>query len=230
MDKIEYLNKVKTIIEYIDRVNLAIKNANDDTTKLTNVELTIPGMSSRKNKILLNSLLDNKSRYLEIGSYFGSTYVAANYKNNPSYSLAIDNFSEFVGDDDEVAKVIGQPSAEALKINCERSGVKFNFINNDCFSLTSDQLSSIKDINVYLYDGGHKEKEQVQALTYYKDCLEDIFILIVDDWNDERARVGTRTGFKLNNITVHKEWELFSRVNGDKDTWWNGFYVAVCEK
>ena len=67
-------------------------------------------------------------------------------------------------------------------------------------------------------------------MTYYKDCLEDIFILIVDDWNDERARVGTRTGFKLNNITVHKQWELFSRVNGDKDTWWNGFYVAVCEK
>lgn len=207
---------------YISRVDRAIQHALDGKTKLTGLQFAIQGMSSKKNRVFLNELLSEDSEnvnYLEIGTWLGSTFVAALYNNALKSAIAIDNFSQFEG------------NLTGFMTNCAKSNIqKFKFINSDCFNLSQDDKSSIKDINIYFYDGDHTHEDQRKALTYYMDVLQDVFIFIVDDWNHEPAKTGTRAGLQETNLKVHKEWELPADFNGDRLNWWNGLYVAVCEK
>lgn len=208
--------------KYISRVENAIKNANEGVSKLTETQFSISGMSSKKNRIFLNTILEEDStntNYLEIGTWLGSTFVAALYENDLKSAVAIDNFSQFSG------------NMSTFMNNCVSSKISnFRFINSDCFNLTEENLSSIKDVNVYFYDGDHTHEDQRRALTYYINTLQDVFIFIVDDWNHTPAQTGTRHGLNDTGLKVHKEWILPARFNGDTENWWNGLYVAVCEK
>lgn len=216
------MEKEQLVENYIARVEKSIKNAVDGTTKLSGLQFSIKGMSSKKNRVFLNELLGEDSQnvnYLEIGTWLGSTFVSALYKNNLKSAIAIDNFSQFQG------------TLTEFMTNCAKSEIiDFKFINADCFNLSGQEKSSIKDVNVYFYDGDHTHEDQRKALSYYIDTLQDVFIFIVDDWNHEPARTGTRAGLVETNIKVHKEWELPADFNGDRLNWWNGLYVAVCEK
>lgn len=207
---------------YVSRVDRAIHCALNGTTKLSDLQFNIRGMSSRKNRIFLNELLSEDSaniNYLEIGTWLGSTFVSALYKNSVNRAIAIDNFSQFEGNFTEFIS------------NCTSSNVNnFSFINADCFNLSEQEKSSIKDVNIYFYDGDHTYEDQRKALTYYIDGLQTVFIYIVDDWNHDPAKKGTRAGLDENSLKVHKEWELPAAYNGDTENWWNGLYVAVCEK
>lgn len=214
----------KVIKKLIKRVEDAISAAETDKTKLTDAEFALDGMSSRKNRILLNELVTEDDNYLEIGVYRGSTFVAALFGNNPKYAVAIDNFSQFDSD---------KTNMETFKrIVSERGLQNFNLLNADCFNIPPNLEPYLLDKNftVYFYDGGHKEQDQYKALFYYYRTLANKFIFIVDDWNHEPAREGTRKALGDLEILVHKEWELFNKGSGNRDEWWNGLYIAVCEK
>lgn len=214
------------IEEYTRRCENAIEKAVLEHTKLTQEQFDIRGMSSTKNRILLNELVKDNDIYLEIGVYQGSTFVAALYQNNPQYVCAIDNFAQF----DENGVNANRFASVVIKHLQQLKG-RIGFINADCFNLNEQEKERVpKNVNVYLYDGAHEAIDQKLALTYYQEFLANEFIFIVDDWNYEPARVGTREAIAELGLTVHKEWELFSKFNGDTESWWNGFYVAVCEK
>ena len=201
----------------IDRVEAAITKANEGSTKLSDGVLAMEGMSSRKVRTLLNELITHDDRYLEVGVYKGSTFTSALFGNEYASAIAIDNFTQFGGNE------------SAFLTNTKTHGVHaFDHINADCFALTPEQKSLISDITIYFYDGDHREEDQHKAITYYHEYLAPEFILIVDDWNHPPVKVGTRTGLAEAGITVHKEWELPAARNGDVAQWWNGFYVAVC--
>lgn len=193
------------------------------TNRLSKEALDVSGMSALKNRIFLSEIVSAPGvRYMEIGVYHGSTFIAAMYKNNPEYAVAIDNFSLFT-DWDNNEKVFLE--------NCKRLGIpEFDFSNSDCWNLDPKFKSKIKNINVYLYDGEHEFEDHRKALTYYYENLADEFIFIVDDWNYIPARNGTFAGFKENNIRVHHQWSLPAESNGDIENWWNGYYVSICEK
>lgn len=240
------------VIEYISRVENAIQSAETNTTKLTDTQFCIGGMSSRKVRIFLNEMIKPDTNYLEIGVWCGSTFISALYGNQYKSAIAIDDFSEFTDEfylrecknGDDIQKlaemsVIEETVASGNNLflkNCNKSNIdNFKLIESDCFNLTDSDLESIKEVDVYLYDGGHSEDEQRKALTYYIDKLSDVFILIVDDWNFPEAKSGTRLGIQETNIKIHKEWELYANGiaysgGGDLENWWNGYYVAVCEK
>ena len=232
----------KVVQEYIERAERAITVSRNGFSKLTPVQFDVIGMASGMNRCLLNNLVDQNTRYLEIGTWFGSTFIAACYGNDPEYACAIDNFSEFAGNEDtpEPLEALKTPSGELLipttetfTNNCIRCGVtNFDFINADCFNLMPAAKSRIHDISVYFYDGGHSEEDQRKAISYYVGNLANVFILIVDDYNLDSAQVGTKIGLLENNILVHKDWELFTphKENRSERSWWNGIYVAVCEK
>jgi len=227
------MEKVK---DYISRIDLAIDKAVRRYTKLTAVEFDVMGMASFRNRVLLNNLIKEGDRYLEIGVWLGSTFVAALYGNKYANAIAIDNFSEF-GKESEIKHTPTgnsiNPSAALFHANAKKSGIlNYCFIEADCFKLNPRQKEEIKDVNVYFYDGGHTDEDQCNALTYYIDNLADVFIFVVDDWNHPPAKTGTRRGIKETNLIIHQEWELKTpeEKNQDAETWWNGLYIAVCEK
>jgi hypothetical protein len=67
--------------------------------------------------------------------------------------------------------------------------------------------------------------------------MDDVFIFVVDDWNEEPVRTGTFDAIRDLNLKIlwSKEIRL---TNNNKHTppeeahatWWNGMYVAVLSK
>ena len=88
-----------------------------------------------------------------------------------------------------------------------------------------------------MYDANHTSESHSKALSHYYDCLDDIFIFIVDDWNWQDVRDGTRTAIQNLDLKILYEKEV--RLTYDNthtprhiaaDSWWNGIYIAILKK
>jgi hypothetical protein len=205
----------------IDRVNDSIEKGEALQSKLTPDILNIEGMSSSKVRCFLNNLVKENTRYFEIGCWKGSTLISALYGNEPAFSVATDNFTEWTGGH------YGEPKKE-FYTNCKKYlGYIPNFYECDCFSIN---LESINNINCYFYDGNHSADAHERAIIHFLPCLDNIFILIVDDWNFDWISNATRSGIKKADLKIHAEWVLPADYAGDRAKWWNGIGVYVLEK
>lgn len=171
-------------------------------------------------KSLLNNIGKNVNSYLEVGVFHGGTFFSAVAGNNHLNAYAVDIFVEDVNSNPGATF---RSSLEGLK----RDNVKF--INKDCFTVEKEEIPVA--IDAYLYDGPHHFDEQKKALTYYLPFMGDVFILMVDDFNDGDVSGGTREGLEAlrNFINVDKEW-VFKTPRNMGAIWWNGFYIAVISK
>ena len=195
-----------------------VKEAELGHSKLSPEILSLNGMSSSKNRHLLNNLASHCNKYLEVGVWKGSTIISALYGNNVKEHFAIDNFSKFGGSKGEFTTIF------------EKSlGYKPNLFDIDCFS--SDPLHlGIKDIDLYFYDGDHSEISQSLAITHFYSSLADEFIFIVDDINRPEVVRGTKDGIAKMGLVVEEEITINSRRMNDYKTWWNGLYIAKLKK
>jgi len=207
-------------VQLINHVQKSIKLADLETSKLTKDILLINGMSSNKVRHLLNNICSlPNSRYLEVGTWKGSTLISSLYKNNLKEAIAIDNWALFNGP----KNIFLKNCAKFLPVN------SFEFHEGDCFKIDLSQI--IKNpINIYFYDGEHSFESQYLAFKYYNQYLDDNFIAIVDDYNWDRVKQGTQVAFKELNYKIVFEQYLPSKSNRDVSSWWNGIYIAVISK
>ena len=189
--------------------------------------LNYQGMSGTKTRHLYNNLLEvPDAKYLEIGTWYGSSSISAIYKNKVD-ALFIDNWSQFNGDRKIFQNVIEKYITKDS--NCK-------LLERDCWKVNLDRIQ--KDFNIYLYDGGHTEEDHYQALNYYYNNLDDVFIFIVDDWCWPEVRNGTWRAIREKNLNVRfiqesflspEELAGFPNHKG-KETWWNGVSIFVLQK
>jgi SAM-dependent methyltransferase len=196
----------------------AILKAEQGQSKLTNDILALEGMSSSKVRHLLNNLLTEESRYLEVGVWKGSTHIAALYGNAPAYHMAIDNWSEF-----------GGPKDIFLNNCLQYLGKTVAFLELDFFESKLNSLG-IADINTYFYDGGHTEEDHYLALTHVFPALAPQGIILIDDYNNLNVQQGTLRALKELPITIDFSRHLPARHNRDKRQWWNGFFIGAYTK
>ena len=208
----------KTLIE------TSFQNAENNFSKITDYIINMEGMTGIKTRHFYNNLLNTTdARYLEIGSWKGSSSCSA-MCNNKATVVCIDNWSEFGGPKTEFLKNFNKFKGENDAI----------FIENDCYKV---DISVLPKFNIYMYDGNHTDESHYKALLHYYDCLDDMFIFIVDDWNWKDVRNGTIKSIQELNLKVLYEKEI--RLTWDdshtpqphaRDTWWNGIYVAILQK
>ena len=188
------------------------------------------GMSGIKTRHLYNNLCslelpDRPLRYLEVGSYTGSSLCAALYKNKHVKAWAFDNFSEFDGPVDK------------FRTNIERfiPDANLTFRQEDFFKADLSELEN--QIDVYLYDGPHEREFHREAIVKAWSALAPESIVIVDDWNWSWVREGTYQGLLDVGARVVKSWEI-------RHTWdnthtpervrdlefWNGIAIFVVSK
>jgi hypothetical protein len=178
------------------------------------------GMTGTKTRHFYNNLLEMQdARYLEIGTWKGSSVCSA-MCNNKAKILCIDNWSEF-----------GGPKSEFL-VNFEKFKGENDatFIENDCYKV---DVSMLPKFNIYMYDGNHSIESHYNALLHYYNCLDEIFIYIVDDWDWKDVRDGTISSIQKLNLKVLYEQEIRISSGGthtENETWWNGIYVAILQK
>ncbi|MGH9498665.1 MAG: class I SAM-dependent methyltransferase [Terriglobales bacterium] len=188
--------------------------------------LEIDGMSGKKYRLLINNLIANipDARYLEIGTWAGSTLCSAINRNSVR-ATAIDNWSEF-----------GGPKAQFLQ-NLERfktPGAKVAFLECDFRSVDYSRLGPF---NVYMFDGPHTSADQFDGIRLVLPALDDTFILIVDDWNHPPARQGTLKALHDLNLSVLHSFEIRTTLDGSHaaiarqaSDWHNGYFLAVVAK
>jgi hypothetical protein len=223
-DRVEY---IKVLYSMANRLHKCVANAILGKGKLPKSVLKLEGMSSSGIRLLLNNLCSEPTKYLEIGSWKGSTFISAMYKNLNTRGMSID-FHEEYKDGSPL-----QTTPEILKQNCEKhlvSGEKYTLLTKDCFKI---KLDAVKQFDTYLYDGGHSYEEQYKALTHYYDSLQDIFYFICDDYNTPHVEKGTQDAIRDLNIQVISEFKLFGNQiikESTQDGFWNGYYVALCVK
>jgi hypothetical protein len=209
---------------YKTLVETSFQNAENNISKITNDIINMEGMSGTKTRHFYNNLLNTEdARYLEIGTWKGSSVCSAMCGNKAKVNC-IDNWSEF-----------GGPKTEFL-VNFEKfkGENEANFIENDCYNV---DVSTLPKFNIYMYDGNHTQDSHYKALLHYYNCLDDVFIFIVDDWNWKDVRDGTINSIQKLNLKVLYEKEI--RCTWDNsvtpepelsNNWWNGIYIAILQK
>lgn len=209
---------------YRNLIDTAFKNAENNISNITNDIINMEGMTGTKTRHFYNNLLNTSdARYLEIGTWKGSSVCSA-MCGNKAKVLCIDNWSEF-----------GGPKEDFLRnFNKFKGNNDAFFIESDCFKV---DVSKLPKFNIYLYDGNHDNESHYKALSYYYDCLDDIFIYIVDDWNWKSVRDGTFDAIQKLNLKILYDRRL--RLTWDNShtpqplamkTWHNGIYVAILQK
>lgn len=188
--------------------------------------LTIDGMSGRRYRLLINELirLTESPRYLEIGVWAGSTLCSAVAGNKLS-SVAIDNWSQFGG------------PRTAFFNNLERFRSNTTNIEVIEADFRSVDYSQIGPFNIYLFDGPHKARDHKDALSVPLPALDPCFVFIVDDWNLDAVREGTKAGIAHAGLKVNFWISVrttvdgtLSPVRGKKSNWHNGYMIALLQK
>jgi hypothetical protein len=188
--------------------------------------LEMDGMSGKKYRMLINNLIRglDHPRYLEIGSWVGSTLCSAINKN-AVLATAIDNWSQF-----------GGPKAQ-FAANLQRFKTPdaiVSFFEKDFRSVDYTQLGRF---NVYMFDGPHSAADQFDGIAMAQPALDEDFILIIDDWNWTRTRQGTMQALYDLNLSIVYSFEIRTTLNGSHPAvasqfsdWHNGYFIAVVSK
>lgn len=227
----------------VNHVADSIDRAVQGRSHLTAFHLSaIEGMSSIRGRHLLNNLCAanprmDRTRYLEVGSWKGSTLCAATF-SNPIEAVAIDDFSQFTttsfGLDQRHPRDAVQQNL-ALNRLFSKPQFEASIIDGDCFKQDPAALGLF---DVYLFDGEHVYDAQYRAFTHFAPALRDTFIAIVDDYRnlpEDGVHQATEAAFKDLGWKVHQDWFLWEPCDGtdmgrQRDGWWNGLRVSVVSK
>jgi hypothetical protein len=202
----------------IQHIKNSINLAEKEQSNLKPETFSVPGFTSPKIRHLLNNLGNFPDlNYLEIGVHKGATFVATNFNNNLSSSIAIDNWSEFAEADSGTLTVKNEFIGHCQKLLTN----SYQIIEQDCFTIAKEQIPN--PINFYLYDGAHSYEAQMNALKHFYPMLADTFIYLVDDWNWPDPRCGTHQAIHDLNLKILFKVEL-------DEGYWNGLFVSVLQK
>jgi hypothetical protein len=183
------------------------------------------GMSGQKYRTFINNLAGSHldARYLEIGSWQGSTAAAALYGNSVK-ALCIDNWSQFGGPKSAFF-------ANIERVRSQSPAVDFRFIESDFRRM---DYTSLGRFNIFLFDGPHEELDQYDGIMAARSALDESFVLIVDDWNWRQVRLGTFRAIRDARYSIASSIEIRTTLDnshppvaGKDSDWHNGYFIAV---
>jgi hypothetical protein len=225
--RLNQIPRQKEEMNLCEHLHRSFEKAENEDSKINNDILSIKGMTGVMTRHFYNNLVSMPgARYLEIGTWMGSSTCAAMYGNSAEI-VCVDNWSEFL--EGREVKHVFLENLEKFK-----GDNRIQFIESDCFQVNVKELQKF---NIYLYDGPHQVIDHYLALKHYYDCLDDEFIYICDDWDWAAVRQGTIQAIEELGLEVVTFVER-SLIEGDTwkpagyawATWWNGMWAAVLRK
>lgn len=212
------------------RVEKAFELALNGQSKIPADLLALQGMSGQKYRKFINNLVEltPDASYLEVGSWAGSTLCSAIH-NNKVRAMAIDNWSEFGGPRDQFFANVGKFAGPSAAVS---------FLNSDFRAVRFDAIGTF---NIYLFDGPHSKKDQYDGMALAKPALDDVSVVIVDDWNWLEVRNGTFDALRDAQYQILHRIEVLSTPDNrhpgdhglprDQDSdWHNGYFIGVLRK
>ena len=169
-----------------------------------------------------------KPKYLEIGSWFGSSACSAAY-NNELEITCIDNWSQTFNSNLKPRKIFLQNTNIFISKKNKLEIIEKDFREVD--------YNTLKDFNIYFYDGAHHYQDHFDAVHKILPALTDKFIMIVDDWNWIQVREGTMDSIKKEKLKILSSLEIktttdntSSLITGEHSDWHQGSAFFVMQK
>lgn len=215
-DKVyEKKSKIKThqkVIKTIDAIDVSAHN---------NISYDRLGLTSLRVQNLMHELSKFSNNFLEIGSGFGS--VTQTVHENVINLHCVDNWSDSDIQSQEMRFELSKNNIDEFKKN-----VKRDVIIHECDILSVDK-TNIKDIDLFFYDGPKEEEYVFLVIDYYKDCFDDVCVMVFDDANWSGIVEGALNGILKNNFKILYDKKILNPVE-DLTKWWNGLYIIIIEK
>ena len=218
------LEKSEKFEKFRNQIILSLKKTELYQSNINSKIISMEGMTGKKTRHFYNNLCSmDDTRYLEIGSWKGSSLCSA-MSNNEITCLAIDNW-----------KFLGGPKSDFIhNFNEYKGSNNAYYIENDCWEVDISNILALSKFNIYMYDGNHDKNSHYKALQHYIKCLDDIFIYLVDDWNWEKVRKGTEDSIKDNKLNILYQKEIFTDhdpgIQKSTNDWHNGISIFILEK
>lgn len=177
----------------------------------------VPGLARANNLALLHlaaGLLDEGESYVEVGTYRGTSLIAA--------MLGNEDRGEFVGIDDFS---LGEGNRELLDANLRRFGLEGRptVLEGDAFELLRSAALNGRRVGVYYYDNGHEYEQQLDGLRLVEPWLASPALVIVDDTDWERVARAT-ADYLAEQPRARLLLELPGKDRGHPH-WWEGLQV-----
>lgn len=212
----------------VEHAKTSIANAMKNTSKLTVDILNMEGMSGYKTRHLYNNMCSMPdTRYLEIGTWKGSSFVSAMFGNGS-------NARGFVNDNWTIESSSKKIFEENTSRFLDSKIYSYKLIDKDCWTVSSKDID--KPINVFMYDGAHTYEDQKRAITYFSRFFDRYAIVMIDDWMCDWVDVkrGTMDGFKEAGLEIIFQHEIglinTTSFHMGGDTFWNGCGIFVCKR
>ena len=172
-----------------------------------------------------------------IQSAASSALTSALY-GNAAKAVCIDNWITFP-EEEQVRKFFNtENQKKTFETNTKKvitEKIDFQFIESDFRKINFNKLGKF---NIYCYDALHDRKSQYDGITIAQPALDDIFTIIIDDWNLKEVRNGTLSAFGDLGVIVISKIDIKTTQNNTYpkllhshySEWHNGYFIAVCKK
>lgn len=197
--------------------------------KLSDTVRYMDGMSGRKYRYFINNYIAQtpNTRYLEIGSWRGSTACAAMWKNTCKITC-IDNWTGFNFNNDVRDSFV-------FNVNqCLSNQIDFTMIEKNFREVDYNGIGSY---NIYMFDGPHEYIDQYEAVLIAQPALDDRYLLIVDDWNQYDVRQGTHDALDyighrvVSSIIIRTRFDHeHPKIAFANSDWHNGYFIGLIDK
>jgi len=210
--------------ELIESVDISIKSAEYEFSKLSNDILEVSGPSGKKNRIFFNNLLQiTSSRLLHIANGDKGVIYSALYNNNSKVFL-IDDYNSRNENTDEFM----------TNIELYKGNNYFRFFNDNYNNVNTQRLFKF---NIFSFHASIDYNKIYTALPKFIDNMNDTFIVVYNDINWTFILEAAKKSFNDLKLTVLFEKEIRLTNNEThtpmsiaRDSWWNGIYIAVLKK
>jgi hypothetical protein len=191
------------------------------------LDIQIPGLTSPRVQQLLNALASQSKVYLEVGSYLGATGAAA-LSGNKLDAYFIDMWEENLQPVREEHGILPPNSQDEFEKNIAPYIGENNvhIINENVHDV---DVSTIKDVDLFFYDGPHEYEHIYKTVTRYRDCLDKQAILVFDDANWTDTVKAADDAVKAAGLKPVYSKKLLNGLE-DERMWWNGIYLIVVAK
>jgi predicted O-methyltransferase YrrM len=177
----------------------------------------VPGLTRPNNLALLNlaaSHLGPGEAYVELGSFRGTSLIAAMRGNEEKTFFAVDDFS------------MDEASRSVLDENLRRFGLAgATILEGDAFETLRDGALPKGSVGVYYYDAAHTYEQQLDGLRLAEPYLAPQALLIVDDTDWDFVGEATRD-YLAGESRVELLVELPGKDAG-RPAWWEGVQVLA---
>ncbi len=179
--------------------------------------LEVGGLCSLKVRLLFCRLAQGPTlkALLEVGVLHGATSCCA-LTGDVERVAGVDNFSQFNGD-------VRQTEANWRRFR--KPGAITELCVADLFT-----ASPSGQHDWYYYDADHGYEATRDAMGYYLPCLEESFLLLVDDYDWLDVQRGVKDGLEAAGLKVEWSRHLPSAGENHFESWWNGMFVAVVSR